>query len=160
MHFSISEFDYLIIQTKNTSQLLYNVDDIENIFKNLTEDNSYPFIVSIKYDLNKISIYDDDIHDDIINIINHNNEQLDNNYISFYMKTKIEPIEPIEPIEQIEQIEQVERFKLSNIAEIIEIIGVGTDFSTPDSDSLHMTALTELKFYEKNGIIVLVASFE
>jgi hypothetical protein len=101
MHFSINEFDYLILQTGYTSRL---IEYGPEIFRNFTDDDNYQFICLI---------------------IDYSNESLE---------------------------------ELFNIADIISIIGSESEYSY--CNSLNMNTLTNLEFYEKNGKIVLIASFD
>jgi len=144
MHWSISKFDYIILQVSNTKNIVDKVNEINNMFQNLSEDNDYPFIVSVS-DNNFVEIYEQNIYNDIMSIIAHNNGVIEENFISLCLIDK-------------QNQEYQPRFTLGNISEIISIIGSNSDFSF--SDKLNMFDLNELKFYENNGFVVLVASFQ
>lgn len=143
MHWSISEFDYLILQVSNTKNIISKIENINNFFSNISEDSSYPVIASVNdYDFEKI--FEENIYNDIMEIIAHNNASIEQNFISLCLTNNTD---------QNDQ----HRFKLSNIAEILEIIGSNGEFSF--SDKLNMFELSQLKFYEYNGVICLVANF-
>ena len=144
MHWSISKFDYIILQVSNTVNIVDKVNEINNMFQNLSEDNDYPFIVSVS-DNNFMEIYEQNINNDIMSIIAHNNGVIEENFISLCLIDK-------------QNQEHQPRFTLGNISEIISIIGSNGEFSF--SDKLNMFDLNELKFYENDGFVVLVASFQ
>lgn len=149
MHWSISKFDYIILQVSNTKNIVDKVNKINNMFQNLSEDNDYPFIVSVS-DTEFEEIYEKNIYNDIMSIIAHNNGVIEENFISLCLID-----EHID--DQYQNQQSKSRFTLGNISEIISIIGSNGEFSF--SDKLNMFDLNELKFYENDGFIVLVASF-
>lgn len=144
MHWSISEFDYLILQVPNTKNIINKIDNINNFFSNISDDDSYPIIVSVN-DNDFEEIFEQDIYIDIMEIIAYNNGSIEENFISLCLRNNTDTNT------------DNHRFKFSNIAEILEIIGSNGEFSF--SNKLNMFELNELKFYEYNGIICLVANF-
>jgi hypothetical protein len=170
MHFSISTFDYLIIRINNTKAIIDNVEEINNFFSTISEDNSYPAIVSINYNngpnQSVCNVYDSVSYNKINFIMKKNNGTESLNYIAFNLIYTSNDQLNEQLDDEIDELSgnsisvnnnDFNKFKFSNVADILDIIGTNTQFSF--CDNLFMNNINELKFYEFNGTIVLEVDF-
>jgi hypothetical protein len=163
MHFSISTFDYLIIKINGTKGIVDKVDEINNFFSTISEDNSYPAIISVSYNneqnnINKVcNVYDSIAYNKINFIVQKNNGIENTDYIAFNLiqSNEIENVDVMDDLYQLNTTDN--KFKFSNVADILDIIGSSAQFSF--CDNLYMNNINELKFYELNGKIVLEVEF-
>ena len=109
MHFSISTFDYLIIKINNTKGIVNKVEEINNFFSTISEDNSYPAIVSVGYNrqnnVNKVcNVYDSISHNKINSVVEKNNGITSVNYIMFNLiqSNKVDEVDDVDEIDEIE----------------------------------------------------------
>jgi hypothetical protein len=167
MHWSITNFDYLIIETNDTTSITNianNLEYINELFIEATDDNSYPYVVSVYIDnitisngtntsngtnMSKQIIRDNDMHEHIMEIISVNHGILNSNFISVCLKQTSDTIE-----------HNSDRFILSNIAEIAYLIGSEARDQDRLCEFFDMKNLIKLSFYENNGFTVVVATFD